>query len=745
MATLARWFYRHRRLVVAAWAAALVALVVASRVAGSDYRDSFSLPNTDSQSAYDLLARNFPQQAGESDTIVWKALSGTVDDAAVHARIDPMLASVGTSAQVRSVTSPYTDAGRQQLSADRTVAFATVTFNGRGNDIATANVQRVVDTAQSAASPAVQVELGGATIARASQSNALGSSALIGVIAAAVILFIAFGSVLAMALPLVTAGVALGAALSLIGLLSHTIPIAAFSSSLTLLIGLGVGVDYALFVVTRHRANLRRGMSIEDAVVNALDTSGRAVLFAGTTVCIALLGLLVLRVSFLDGVAIAAAIGVAMTMLAAVSLLPALLGFLGVRALSRRQRRGLAATSPGGAADAGGFWYRWARGIQRRPLPMALLAVAVMGTLAVPFFSIRLGVTDQGNDSTSLTTRRAYDLLNQGFGPGFNGPLQVAAAVPSPADVTALNAFRTTVLSTPDVAGATSPQLSPDGKTAVMLVYPKSGPQDQATTDLINHVRNDLVPAAQRGTALQVFIGGQTATFQDFASVLTGKLPLFIGVVIGLAVLLLIVAFRSLAVPLTAALMNLLSTAAAFGVVVAVFQFGWLASLVGIGKEGPIEAFLPVFLFAILFGLSMDYEVFLVSRMHEEWVHTHDNKRSVTVGQGETGRVVTAAALIMASVFLSFALGSERVIKLFGIGLGAGVLLDAFVVRTLLVPSLMHVLGKANWYLPAWLDRVLPRLSIQPDEDAHVVPRQSSPALPVAEVPVAKEAEAAIR
>ena len=727
MAALARWFYRHRRLVVAAWMAVLVALVVASRVAGSNYKDSFSLPNTDSQSAYDLLASDFPQQAGESDTIVWKAQSGTVDDAAVRARIDPMLASVAGSAQVRSVTSPYTSAGRQQISADHTVAFATVNFDGRGNDIATGNVQRVVDTAQAATSPAVQVELGGQTITQASQGNPLGSSALIGVVAAAIILFVAFGSALAMALPLVTAGVALGAALSLIGLLSHTVTIASFSSSLTLLIGLGVGVDYALFVVTRHRANLRRGMSVEEAVVNALNTSGRAVLFAGTTVCIALLGMLVLRVSFLNGIALAAAIGVAMTMLAAVSLLPALLGFLGVRALSRRQRRELAVTSPGAAADGSGFWYRWARGIERRPLKVALLAVAVMGTLAVPFFSIRLGSSDQGNDPTSMTTRRAYDLLAQGFGPGFNGPLQVVAAVPSPADVTALNAFRASIASTADVASATSPQLSPDGKTAIMLVYPTSSPQDQATTDLINHVRNDLVPAAQRGTDLQIFVGGQTATFQDFASVLTGKLPLFIGVVIALAVLLLMVAFRSLVVPLTAAMMNLLSTGAAFGVVVLVFQKGWLAGPLGIGKEGPIEAFLPVFLFAILFGLSMDYEVFLVSRMREEWVQTHDNRRSVTLGQGETGRVITAAALIMASVFLSFAFGSERAIKLFGIGLGAGVLLDAFVVRTLLVPSLMQVLGKANWYLPAWLDRALPRLSIEPDDDALALLPQGSP------------------
>jgi len=457
--------------------------------------------------------------------------------------------------------------------------------------------------------------------------------------------------------------------------------------------------------------------------------------------------MLVLRVSFLNGIAVAAAIGVAMTMVAAVSLLPALLGFLGVRVLSRKQRRELAATPAGAGTDVKGFWYRWAGGIERRPLKVALLAVAVMGTLALPFFAIRLGATDQGNDSTSTTTRRAYDLLAQGFGPGFNGPLEVVASVSSAADVAALNAFRASVVSTPNVAGATAPRVSPDGKAAIIQVYPASGPQEQATADLVDHLRNDVVPAAQRGTDLRIFIGGQTATFQDFAAVLAAKLPLFIAVVVGLAVLLLIVAFRSLVVPLTAATMNLLSTGAAFGVVVAVFQKGWLAGPLGVGKEGPIDAFLPVFLFAILFGLSMDYEVFLVSRMHEEWVHTRDNRRAVRIGQGETGRVITAAALIMASVFLSFAFGNQRVIKLFGIGLGAGVILDAFVVRTLLVPSLMHVLGKANWYLPAWLDRGLPHLSIEPEDKEPSVWTQHlpAPALAAAVVPEAKEPEVARR
>ncbi len=715
IAALARWLYSHRRTVLAAWLVALVGFTLASRAIGSDYKDSFSLPNTDSQAAYDLLAQSFPQQSGESDTIVWKALSGGVGDASLKARVETMLAAVSRIPEVRAVADPYSAGGGQQISKDGRVAFAIVTFDRRGNQIATSNVQAVVTTAQAAADPSLQVDLGGLTIARAEQGDGAGNSTLIGVIAAALILLVAFGSLLAMALPLVATGIALGTGLAMIGLLSHVAGIAQFSSTLTILIGLGVGIDYALFVVTRHRSNLRRGASVEESVVNAVNTSGRAVLFAGTTVCIALLGLLTLRVSFLNGVAIAAAIGVAMTMLAAVTLLPALLGFMGMRVLSRRERRRLATSGPDGAVPQG-FWHRWSQGIQRRPLPVAVAAIALMAALAVPFLSIRLGSSDQGNDPTTLTTRRAYDLLAEGFGPGFNGPLQVAASVTSSADRAALTSFRAAVAATPGVVAVTAPQFSPDGRAAVLAVYPASSPQDQATSDLIDHIRSDLVPVVERGDTLQIHIGGQTATFQDFATVLTGKLPLFIGVVVLLALLLLTVAFRSLVIPLTAALLNLLSTGAAFGFVVLVFQKGWLAGLFGVGREGPIEAFLPVFLFAILFGLSMDYQVFLVSRMHEEWVRTHDNRQAVTIGQRETGRVITAAALIMASVFLSFVFGGERVIKLFGLGLGGGVLLDAFVVRTLLVPSLMHLLGRANWYLPRWLDRVLPHLSIDPDE-----------------------------
>jgi putative drug exporter of the RND superfamily len=727
MAVLARWLFGHRRLVLAGWLVALVGLTLASRAIGSDYKDTFSLPNTDSQAAYDLLAQSFPQQSGESDTIVWKTASGTVSDGAVRTRVETMLAAVSRIPQVRAVASPYGPAGGQQISKDSRVAFATITFDGRGDQIATANVQNVVTTAQAAADPTLEIELGGQTIARAEQGDGAGNSTLIGVLAAAVILLIAFGSLLAAALPLVTTGIALGTGMAMIGLLSHVTGIAQFSSTLTILIGLGVGTDYALFVVTRHRANLRRGLTVEESVLSAINTSGRAVLFAGTTVCIALLGLLTLRVSFLNGVAFAAAIGVAMTMIAAVTLLPAFLGFMGMRVLSRRERRRLAAAGPGDG-EAEGFWRRWATGIERRPLPIALLAVAVMGVLAVPFFSIRLGSSDQGNDPTSLTTRRAYDLLAEGFGPGFNGPLQVAAAVSSSADRAALTSFRAAVAVAPGVAAATAPQISPDGQAAVFAVYPTSSPQDQATSDLIDHIRSDVVPVAERGNTLQIHIGGQTATFQDFSTVLTGKLPLFIGVVVLLAVLLLAVAFRSLVIPLTAALMNLLSTGAAFGVVVLVFQKGWLAEVFGVGREGPIDAFLPVFLFAILFGLSMDYQVFLVSRMHEEWVRTGDNRTAVTLGQAETGRVITAAALIMASVFLSFVFGGERIIKLFGLGLGGGVLLDAFVVRTLLVPSLMHVVGRSNWYLPKWLDRVLPHLSVDPDEDEATLVPELSPA-----------------
>jgi len=489
---------------------------------------------------------------------------------------------------------------------------------------------------------------------------------------------------------------------------------------LVLLIGLGVGVDYALFIVTRHRQGLVAGKDMEESIVNAVNTSGRAVMFAGIIVCIALLGMFALGVTFLYGLAVAAAIGVAFTMIAALTLLPAFLSFIGPKVMSRKQRRSLAENGPRiVGADSKGFWPKWADFIRSRPVLPAVIALLIVILVGLPFFSLRLGSGDQGNDPTSTTTRQAYDLLAEGFGPGFNGPLQLVAVNDGTADTAALDHLAAEMRSQPGVAAVSPPVSLPphDGKqVSLIIAYPTSAPQDAATTDLINRVRATTIPEAVAGTGTTVYVGGTTAIFADFAKVLTSKLPLFIGLVVILSFLLLAAVFRSLLIPLTAAVMNLLSIGAAFGVMVAVFQWGWLGPAIGVSRPGPVDAFLPVMLFAILFGLSMDYEVFLVSRIHEEWLKSGDNKVAVRNGLAATGKTITAAALIMILVFGSFVFGGIRVIKEFGIGLAAGIFMDAFIIRMAVVPSLMFLFGDANWWFPKWLDRIFPHLAVDPED-----------------------------
>jgi putative drug exporter of the RND superfamily len=440
------------------------------------------------------------------------------------------------------------------------------------------------------------------------------------------------------------------------------------------------------------------------------------------TVCIALLGMFALGLTFLYGVSLGAAFVVLLTMFSSLTLLPAMLGFYGDKALSRRDRRMLRADAEGGPGasrgDRGGspFWEWWAAVVERRSAILSVLGLALIVVVALPFFSMRLGLADSGEDPSGTTTRQAYDLLAQGFGPGFNGPLQVVGQINGPDDLARFDSFVTGLEHTPGVAHVLPPRTSPNGKAAVAFVYPAYSPQAAQTTALVNHIRGE-VPSATAGSSLAIHVGGQTASGIDFSTVLSGKLPLFIAVIIVLAFLLLAAVFRSILVPLTASVMNILSIGAALGVITAAFQFGWLKPVLGFAKAGPIEVYLPVMMFAVLFGLSMDYEVFLVSRIHEEWVKTGDNKRSVTRGQAETGRVITAAALIMILVFLSFSLiNNSLVIQEFGIGFAAAIVIDAFVVRTVLVPSVMHVLGPRNWWIPSWMDRILPTLHIESDD-----------------------------
>ncbi|MEO6701462.1 MAG: MMPL family transporter, partial [Jatrophihabitantaceae bacterium] len=543
---------------------------------------------------------------------------------------------------------------------------------------------------------------------------------VIGFLAALIILLLVFRTLAATVLPLVSALAAMGSGLALIGLLSHAMSVATFANQLALLMILGVGVDYALFIVTRHRRNLLRGMSVEDSIVVAVNTSGRAVLFAGTTVCIALLGLWTLGVSFLYGVSLGTAIGVGLTMLASLTLLPALLSLFGLKVLPRKQRRAVRAGEFDGT-EHHGFWYRWSRLVQGRRLPLGALALLLLAMLAIPFFSMRLGSSDQGNDPSSSTTRKGYDLIAQGFGQGYNSGLQLVVSGPRAAEPAYLSKITSTLATVPDVA-AGSVRAIPAGRDIALITFKSdTSPQDAKTTELVKNLRANVLPPLYSGSTDHIYVYGVTAIFVDFAKVLSSKMVLFFVAVIGLSFLLLLIAFRSLLIPLTAALMNLLAAGASFGVIVAIFQWGWLANQLGIGGAGPIEPFVPVMFFAILFGLSMDYQVFLVSRMHEEWLHTGDNQRAITTGQGETGGIITAAALIMIAVFGGFVLGDARVIKLFGIGLASAIFIDAFVVRTVLVPAMMHLLGKANWYYPAWLERITPRLSIdaaEPMDDA---------------------------
>jgi RND superfamily putative drug exporter len=732
MRKIATWCVRHRKTVIAGWLVALIALAGALSSVGSGYANSFGLKGTQSYEAQQLLKNAAPKAAGDREQIVIAVTKGSVTSPAIKHRAEQMLARVAKLPDVASIVSPYSSAGAAQVSKSSEVAFATVTMTKLATSFTAAQAKQFVDTARAGAGNGLQVAVAGQVAQQSEPAN--DSSAGLGAIAALVVMLVVFGSLLAALLPLVTAGLALGVGISVIGLLSNLITMASFSSQLSLLIGLGVGVDYALFIVTRHRQGLQQGKSVEEAIVDAIDTSGRAVMFAGITVCIALLGMFALGVSFLYGVAIAAAVVVSFTVLAALTLLPALLGLMGTRVLGRRGRRRLASGQLATAVDGGRFWTRWTGALQARPVAIAVAALVLMGTLAAPFLSMRLGSSDASSDPAGTTTHQAYKLLVRGFGPGYNGPLQLVAEVRDASQQQAFERTLTAVAHTAGVAAATPAVTLPgasDG-THVMFanVYPVGSPQAASTGTLLTRLRDNVIPASTKRTAVKVLVGGQTAIFADFATVLSGKLPLFIGVVVLLSFLLLAAVFRSIAIPLMAALMNMLSAGAAFGVLVAVFQFGWGASLLGVTQTGPIEAFVPVMMFAILFGLSMDYEVFLVSRIYEEWHRTGDNSLAVTRGLRATGRTITAAATIMVLVFGSFLLGGQVVIKMFGLGLAGAVLLDALIVRMALVPSLMLVLGRLNWALPAWLDRILPRLNVEGSvADPAVAPEHHPPHL----------------
>ncbi|WP_432163197.1 MMPL family transporter [Streptomyces tendae] len=714
MAALARWCVQRRLVAVLLWLLAFGGVAAGAMVAGSAYSNDYGIPGTGSDRASRLLESRFPDLGGDSDTIVWHTTTGTVRAADVEQTMTRTLDRVAELPGVAAVSNPYDDPDSPLISENADTAYATVTFAAASQDIDPGQARAVVDTAEAAETDGLRIELGGSAIGL-TESGGSHLAEAVGVAVAAVVLLLAFGSVAAALLPIATALVSVGTAYAGITLLGHAMTVADFAPMLGTLIGLGVGIDYALFIVTRHRRGLKRGLSVAEAAADAVATTGRAVVFAGATVCIALLGMLILRLSFLNGVAVAASLTVILTVAASVTLLPALLSYIGPRALSGRERRRLAEHGPEPEVTTG-FAARWSAFVERRPKLLGALALVVITVLALPTLGLRLGTSDQGNDPKGTTTRQAYDLLADGFGPGVNGPLTLVTEVRGAEDRLALDNLDATLRTTEGVSSVTPVMYNSGGDAAYLTVVPESAPQSEQTSDLVERLRSEVLPRAEAGTALDVHVGGVTAGYDDFADVIVGKLPLFVGVVIGLGCLLLLLAFRSVGIPLKAAAMNVAAVAAAFGVVVAIFQWGWGSELLGLGSAGPIEPFLPVIMVSVLFGLSMDYQVFLVSRMYEEWLETGDNRRAVRVGLAETGRVINSAAVIMISVFLAFVLSGDRVIAMFGIALAAAVALDAFVLRTLLVPALMHLLGRANWWLPRRLDALLPRISIEPPE-----------------------------
>ncbi len=712
MRRFATWCTGHRKTVIIGWIVALIGVGMLAGSGGSAYTEEFKLPASDSKEAFDLLEHKFPRQSGDTAQIVFKAPAG-VESAGVRRKLEGVFAKIAKFPHVSEVASPYKGGGAAAISDDGKIAYATIQFDVTNDKLDKAKTREIIKTAQAAGGDGLQVELGGQPIEEARQEEGGDSSFGIGLLAAIVILLLTFGSVVAMGLPLLTALFALGVGLSLVTLGTHVFDTANFAPQLAAMIGLGVGIDYALFILTRFRNGLDEGLEPRPAAIAAVDTAGRAVLFAGITVIISLMGMLLLGISFLYGVAMAAALAVLFTMIAALTLLPALLVIAG-RRVDRLRIPGLGSRAT--SMDENSRWFRWSRVVQRRPWLAALLSGALLLALCIPTLSLRLGSNDAGTDPSGTTTREAYDLLAEGFGAGFNGPLAMVAALPSKGEDAGLTQLCRTLESEAGVAAVTPVTLNPAKNTGVCQVYPTTSPQSVDTTRLLDHIRADVIPPIEQRTGVQLHVGGITAIFEDFGNAISEKLPLFIGVVVLLSALLLMIVFRSLLVPLKAMVMNLLSIGGAFGLIVAVFQWGWGASLIGVDGTGPIISFFPVFLFSIVFGLSMDYEVFLMSRIHEEWEHRHDASLAVTRGLALTGRVITAAAAIMVTVFASFMIGEDRIIKLFGLGLASAVLIDAVIIRSVLVPAVMQLFGRSAWYFPDWLGRILPRLHVEPAE-----------------------------
>jgi RND superfamily putative drug exporter len=699
---LGRTSARHPFRVLGIWLVAAIAIVALQGAAGGHWDNSERVPGVESQHAADVLNDRFPSQGGLSARIVLHTDEGRLDDPAMAATVEQARAQLAAGTDVAGVTDPFAVA-TPSVSADGQTAYVDVTY--AVDKLTATQLDDALAVRDAAGDAGVQVELTGDLALLAQETP---SSELIGVAVAIIVLLLAFGSVVAMGLPIGTAlmGIFVGAAS--VGILSAFLDVPEFSLILCAMIGLGVGIDYALFIVTRHRQHLHEGMSVPDAAGTAVATAGQAVLFAGTTVVIAILGLFLAGLPAISGMGAAVALVVTVSMIAAITLLPGLLGLAGTKIDKLSIHRKSFVEKDPEHTLAG----RWAHHVGNHPVRYAVAGLVALGAIAVPALSMRIGVPDDGNAPTHTTQRIAYDQLAAAFGPGFNGPILVVVELPPTGGQAVVDRVHAALQADPGVAAVTQPVVNADGDTAVLTVNPTTAPQDEGTDQLVRHLRSDVLPATVAGTAARVSLTGQ-AMVTDLSDRITERLPIFIAAVVAMSFLLLMIVFRSVLVPLKAALMNLLSIAAAYGVLVAVFQWGWGAQLIGLHSAMPINPFLPLIMFAILFGLSMDYEVFLLSRIREEYVATGDNHEAVVRGLSSTARVITSAALIMISVFGAFVLGDDPNGKLFGVGLAVAVLIDATLVRMVLVPATMSLLGRANWWLPGWLDRILPHLDFE--------------------------------
>jgi RND superfamily putative drug exporter len=701
LARLADFSYRRRGTMVLLWIVSAVAIIGLGSSLAGEYEADYNTPGSDSKAASDLTEREFGGYSGQEIYVVWKDPAG-VRSPASQRRMDAFFKQTERIEDVEQ-------RGAIRISGDGTIATTTLPLTVPGWQVKKEQGEELIDAAESNSAGGLEIKLGGEPIYTAQEQT---SPEVFGFLGAAIVLLIAFGSLVAAGLPLAIALIGLGISSGgLILLLANVIDVPNWTTAVSGLIGIGVGIDYALLVLTRFRSAMKDGKDRHDSVVEAVTTAGRSVLIAGSTVVIAILGLFITGLPYMYGVAISASLAVLVVMVASITLLPALLSYLGPNVDRLRiplLGRNLDAKEDGESPAA-----RWSHAVQRRPWTAAIVATAILLALAAPALGMRLGFPDAGNDQPDTMTRQAYDLISEGFGPGANGPLVIAAELPGPGAKATVDALVAELRKEEGVAYVPPARFNSDGTAAIVTVIPTTSPQDEATSELVDRLRGTVIPAAVGGSNVNALVGGVNAALEDQSSYITGRMPWFIAGVVGLSFLLLLVAFHSPFISLKAGVMNLLSVSAAYGVMTLVSQGGAVGELIGIDHEVPIAPFMPVMMFAILFGLSMDYEVFLISRIREEYLKDEDTRRAVADGLAKTARVITAAAAIMVVVFLAFVASPEVFLKLFGIGLAAAIFLDATLVRMVLVPAVMQLLGPRNWWIPDWLERILPRIEVE--------------------------------